>query len=42
MSGILSKEEKIAVLRKEFDDVDVNHDDGLTEEELYQYLDRMV
>lgn len=38
----VSKEEKIAALRQEFDEIDVNHDDLLTPEELTNYLDNLV
>lgn len=38
----VSKEERIAALRQEFDEIDVNHDDLLTPEELTNYLDNLV
>lgn len=38
----VSKEEKISTLRKEFDAIDVNHDDLLTFDELNNYLDHLV
>lgn len=38
----VSKEDKIAILRQEFDQIDVNHDDMLSPEELNNYLDQLV
>lgn len=38
----VSREEKISALRVEFDQIDVNHDDLLSPEELNDYLDRLV
>ena len=37
-----TKEDKIAILRQEFDAIDVNHDDMLNPEELKNYLDQLV
>lgn len=42
MSGLVSREEKIAILRREFDEVDVDHNDYLTIDELNSHLDRKV
>lgn len=38
----VSKEDKIAILRQEFDQIDINHDDMLSPEELNDYLDQLV
>lgn len=34
--------EKTNILRKEFLEIDVNHDEYITRDELYEYLDRKV
>ena len=38
----VTKEDKIAIIRQDFDTIDVNHDDLLTPEELNNYLDNLV
>jgi hypothetical protein len=38
----LSKQDKIAILRKEFLEMDMNHDDFITKDELYFALDKKV
>ena len=38
----VTKEDKIAIIRQEFDAMDVNHDDFLSPEELNNYLDNLV
>lgn len=42
MSGLVSRDEKISILRREFDEIDVNHNDYLAIEELNNHLDRKV
>ena len=34
--------EKIALLKREFEDIDVNHDQSVTKDELLRYLDLKV
>lgn len=38
----LSKNEKIAILRKEFLEMDLNYDEFLSKDELYKSLDKKV
>lgn len=37
-----NKAQKVAILRKEFIELDLNHDEFLTKEELFECLDKKV
>jgi hypothetical protein len=39
---MVSYQQKINIMRKEFAEIDLNHDELLTQQELYSYLDKKV
>lgn len=40
--ALMNKAQKIAILRKEFIELDLNHDEFLSKEELFESLDKKV